>query len=159
MHRGLSVHAFGRFFEGADTPFFDFIKINVEARLVELNNVTPIFGEFDRLLVQRFGEVRCQSTATPVMFVGKGVGGRHGTRQRDFHRLGGVAFEETQGVKHNRASAPYWSSDAGRVDQLIAVAAAPGGNLHQTAEVDPFYSFAKAPDVVPPALLTISDDI
>src|SRR5882672_6800627 len=95
----------------------------------------------------------------PIMLVGKGVSGRHGARQRDFHRLGGVAFEETQGLKHGRAPTPHWSGHPSRVYQLIAVAAAPGRDLYQTAEVDPFYPFAKAPDVMPPALLTVGDDI
>src|SRR5262245_40331486 len=93
------------------------------------------------------------------MFVRKGVSGRHGTRQRDFHWLGSVTLEETQRFEHGRAPAPHWSGYASRVYQLIAVAAAPGRDLHQTAEVDPFHPFAKAPDVMPPALLTIGNDI
>src|SRR5262245_8093465 len=159
MYRCLGLHPFGRLFQSTDAPRLNFIKIDVEAGLVELDDVTTVLRQFDSLLVEEFGQLGRQSAPATIMLVCQGIGGRHRPRQGHFHRLGGVTFEKTQSFKQDWPRTSQWPGYTGGVYQLIAVAAAAGGDLDQTAEINPFYPFAKAPNVMPPALFTIGDDI
>ena len=80
MDGGRAAEAFGRALERRDAPVADFIEVDVERRLVELNGVDPGRLDCARLGVQDFGEREGELVAALVVIVIERIDHRHRTR-------------------------------------------------------------------------------
>ena len=76
--------------ERVDAPFFDLAQIDVERRLVELNDVDPVRLQRARLGVEQIGESHRHLHPIAIVGVRHGIDDGHRSRQRELEFVPGV---------------------------------------------------------------------
>ncbi len=142
--------------QGVDPPLADLVHIDVERRLIELDDIDPVRRKPARLLVEELGEGKRHLDPVAVVLVGDGVD--------DGHRAGQGELELVLGV--GAGVARFRRMDAGLQAQragdgwhhrFVAILADP--HLDLAGEIDPFDALQKAVHEMLARLLAVGDDV
>ena len=105
----LHVRPSARALERGDAPLGRVVHVDVERRLVELDDVDAVGGERARFLVEQLGERERQPDAAflaaAVVAVGDRVDDRHRPGQRELHWLPRVRARQPRLASHGRGPA------------------------------------------------------
>src|SRR5262249_1087307 len=144
--------------ERADAPGAYLVEVDVEARLVELDDARSRRGERLRLGVEPAGEAHGQTLLVgAIELVEGGVDHGHGAGGGPLHGRAGVGAGEGEGVGHDWPLPGHLAHDA-RHRLLRHVAAAADALAAELLGVRPREPVEESPDVVSPALLAIAHD-
>jgi hypothetical protein len=147
--------ALGRALEGPHPPVADFVEVDVERGLVELNDVDAGGLDLARFGVQDFRERPRELFAASIVAVVERVDHRHRAGQRDLDLALRRVAQEPRRLDEHRA-APGDRSDHHRHGGVVAVADPHGLPV---LEVDAIEGFQECRHEVAAGLFAIGDDI
>ena len=156
VHRGRAFQALGRLLQRRHAPLDGLAEIDVEGRLVELDDVDTELLEVARLLVQELGEGEGHLHAVAVVAVGQGVDQGHRTGQRELQlAAGGGAGDARLALVHELAT--FERRGDRRAIGVIAVVA--DAHAHLLVEVDAVDLGQEAVHEMLPRLLAVAHDV
>ena len=158
VHRGLALQPLRGALERRHAPLRRLGHVDVERRLVELDDVDAVGLERERFLVEQLGEGECHldpaRLAVAVVAVGNGVDDRHRAGQGELEQPAGVGAGEAR-LGRVDAAAQAQGADHLRHHRVVAVVADP--HLHLVLEVDAFDLGEEAVHEVLARLLAVAD--
>ena len=142
--------------QGFNAPCRGFVHVDIECRLIELDDIDAVVGEPARLGVEQVGKCHRHFHAVAVMGVGDGVDDGHRAGQGEFEFAVGVGAGDARftGV---HAAAKAELADDSRTHGLVAIVA--DADLDALFEIDAIDGFEKAVHKVLPRLLAVGDDV
>ena len=155
MNRGRTREALCRPFERGDTPVANFVEIDVEGRLIELDNVDTCRLDCTRLVVQDAGECPSQLLTATVVGVVERVDHGHRPGQCVLYLALGCAAQEPGVLGEHRVP----SHDRADDDRHISVVAAADAHGFLVLEIDAVEAFDQRRHEMAARLLAIGDDV
>ncbi len=149
-------HAGDRAVQRLDAPFPDLAHVDVEGRLVELDDVDAVGRERARFGVEQIGEGKRHLHPVAVMGIGNGVDDGHRARQRQLELARGMGACELR-LARVHAALETKRARHRRHHRLVAVGA--DADLDPAREVDAVDEFEKAVHEMLARLLAIGDDV
>ncbi len=146
----------GRAFQRTNAPGGDLVHVDVEGRLIELDDIDAVGLQRARLLVEQFREGHRQGGFVAVVPVRDRIDDRHRTRQGEFQFSRGVrAGQPRLGCVH-AAGQPQRAGDR-RHHRLVAIVA--NAHLDLVGEVDALDALQEAVHEVLARLFAVGNDV
>ncbi len=156
MHGGGAGEPFDGAVQRLDTPFPDLARVDVERRLVELDDVDAVGGKRVRLAIEQAGKGHDHLHPIAVVGVGNGVDDGHRARQGEFEPAPGVGAGDLRLARMRAAVQPELAGHR-RHHRLVAVG--PDPDLHLAREIDAVNEFQKPVHEMLARLLAVGDDV
>ena len=156
MDGGGAAQALDGAVQRLDAPVLDLAHVDVEGRLVELDDVDAVGFERARLGVEQACERHRHLHAVAVVGIRNGVDDGHRSRQGELELARGMGAREPRLARVHAALEPKLAGDR-RHHRLVAVGA--DADLDLAGEVDAVDEFEKAVDEMLARLLAVGHDV
>ena len=159
MHGALGGDAVECPFQDFQPPVLYLVGIDIEAGLIDLDHVGPGLGQCAGLLVQEVGIGGGKiGIGAATGLVKDAVGHGHRPRQGHLYLAVGARLGKTQRIEQDRLGPGPFVEHAG-CGGFFGIALTAALLLCRIFEIDAAEMFDKAPDIMPAALFTITDNI